>query len=52
MHYAALDAHVLIQIFSTLQAEIAREGYNMGNTLETIEKKREPIPVDVEMQQE
>ena len=41
MHYAALDAHVLIQIYSWLQVEVTKHSYNVQDNMETLEKKQE-----------
>ena len=41
LHYAALDAQILIQIFQAMQTEIAKAGYDIYGNIEVLEKKRE-----------
>ena len=40
LHYAALDAHVLVQIYAKLDEEVSRVGYSLERhaNIETIEK--------------
>ena len=41
LHYAALDAHVLVQICQTMMIEAERIGYSIEQNVETLEKKIE-----------
>ena len=49
MHYAALDAHILIQIFQQQHYEVRRAGYDLSKNFEILEKKVEITPEDVQM---